>query len=160
MIDYLESKLGFDPTFTRDELGDVVTRQLRDPRSKLVDEVFVTFETREIRDAIKVRAPNLANYREAAGMRLHIPNHLQKDFKSLMRLAYDLKQHPNLKRSVKFNGDDLSLFMDIQLRGGDDPWTRVRPEQARVAIKSRLSKAGPSEMSDSELGDLLTAGDE
>ena len=50
------------------------------------------FETKEIRDAVKANAANLANFREMAGMRLHLPNFLQKQFKDLMALYYDLKK--------------------------------------------------------------------
>ena len=39
-------------------------KQHRDPRSKHKDEVIVTFECKEVRDAIKASVANLANYRE------------------------------------------------------------------------------------------------
>ena len=83
-------------------------RRIRDPRSKIKDEVVCEFETKEVRDMIKSHRPNLANYRDDAGMRLHLPNHLQKDFKALMSLSYGLKKrNPDLKRNVKFDETDL-----------------------------------------------------
>ena len=88
-------------------------------KGKQKEEVVVTFETKEISDAIKACASNLANYRDEAGMRLHVPDHLQKMFKLLMSLLYELKQtNSDLKRNVKFNEDNLSIFMDIQTKKG------------------------------------------
>ena len=67
-------------------------RRTREPRNKNKHEFIVTFETKQIRDAVKAVAPNLANFRETAGMRLHIPDHLQRDFHALMNLSFDLKK--------------------------------------------------------------------
>ena len=85
---------------------------------------------------IKAKAHHLAEYREDAGMRIHIPNYryLQRDFKVLMKMAYSLKQKkPNLKRNIKFDEDSLGLYMDIQL-SPDWQWQRVKPDQARQAV--------------------------
>ena len=90
-------------------------------------------------------------------MRLHLPNHLQKDFKSLMSLSYDLKKkNPDLKRNVKFNEDELGLYMDLQLKR-DGHWRRIMPEQARNATRiSGIRKAaGPAVMDEDELTELL-----
>ena len=74
------------------------------------------FENRADRDQVRAGAPALAQYREDAGMRLHIPDHLQRQFRALMNLSFDLKKrHPELKRNVKFDDDTLGLFLDIQL---------------------------------------------
>ena len=86
-------------------------------------------------------------------MRLQIPDGLQKDFKALMALAYDLKQtNKELKRNVKFDEESLGLFMDIQT-DKDGEWKRVRPQQAYRALKAR--KSGPSEMQEDEIKSLL-----
>ena len=154
---FLKDKLRMDETFVKEELGKAIIKKHRDPRSKLKDEHIVIFESKEVRDAIKANAPNLANFRETAGMRLHLPNHLQKDFKSLMSLSYDLKKkNPDLKRNVKFDEDELGLYMDLQLKR-DGPWRRIMPEQARNATKtSGIRKtAGPSVMQEDELTELL-----
>ena len=89
----MKEKLRLDDSFIRDELGEVAIKQQRDPRLKFQDEVTVRFESKEIRDAVKANAANLANFRETAGMRLHLPNHLQKDFKALMGLSYDIHDY-------------------------------------------------------------------
>ena len=143
----MRTKLRMDKAFIRDEVGKVEIRQNKDPKSKLKDEVTVRFETKEIRDAIKGQASNLANY-DDSGMRLHVPNHLQKDFKALMGLAYDLKKnHANLRRNVKFDEEDLGLFMDMQM-DRDGPWRRVKPAQARraLALSGKAGRSGPEEM--------------
>ena len=49
-------------------------------------------ESKQIRDAVKASAANLANHRDTAGMRLHVPDHLQRDFRALMNLSFDLKK--------------------------------------------------------------------
>ena len=54
-------------------------------------------------------------------MRLHIPDHLQRVFRSLMNVSFDMKKkHPSLKRSVKFDEEEQSLYMDVQLAEGQD----------------------------------------
>ena len=85
-----------DRSFIDEDLGHVQIRKHCDPRSKTKDEVIVEFECKEVRDVIKAQGPNLANFREEAGMRLHLPNHLQKEFKALMGLSFELKKkHPD-----------------------------------------------------------------
>ena len=76
---YLTDKLRMDEAFVRDDLGEVKIRKHLDPRGNK-HEVYVTFETKEIRDAIKAKAHHLADHPDTAGMRLHLPNFLQKDF--------------------------------------------------------------------------------
>ena len=105
--DFLIHKLKMDRAFVEEEVGACEIRKHRDPRAKVKDEIIVEFETKEIRDMIKAQGPNLANFQDAVRMRLHLPNHLQKDFKSLMGLSYQLKKkHPHLKRNVKFDEND------------------------------------------------------
>ena len=110
------------------------------PRNKNKDEYIAVFENKHIRDAVKSAAPNFANRRDEAGMRLHAPAHLQKDFQALMNLSYDLKKkHPDLKRNVKFDEEDGGLFMDLRLRTDGD-WRRVKPSEAAAATKKRQNK--------------------
>ena len=146
----LLEKLGLDGNFVLHELGETTIRPHRDPRSKYKDEAYVTFETKEVRDAVKARASYLANFRDdQAGMRLHLPNYLQRDFRSLMGLAYELKKrHPELKRNVKFDEEDLGLFMDMQLDKGGH-WRRVKPDEAKLAHTG--TRTGPEKLGATEL---------
>lgn len=70
-------------------------------------------------------------------MRLHVPDHLQRDFHALMNLLYDLKKkNANLKWNVKFDEEELSLFMDVRLKENGD-WKRIKPSQAMSVNKGR-----------------------
>ena len=102
--------------------------------------MIVTFEDKSTRDAVNAQTHHLANHREEAGMRLPIPDHLQRTFRALMNLSCELKkQNPGLKRSVKFDEDRLDMFMDIQTSAGND-WKRVDSEQAlRYNDKRRMT---------------------
>ena len=127
----------------------------RKPRYK--DEAIVTFEDKALRDAIKAQAHRLADHRDEAGMRLHIPDHLQKVFRALMNLSYELKKkNPELKRSVKFDEDNLSLFMDIQSKPSSD-WRRVDCAQALKFNEGRRTTT-VSALGADELDDLLDGG--
>ena len=127
----------------------------RDPKPKTTDEAIVLFDSKETRDAVKDQAHNLlVKYGNWAGMRLHVPNYLQKDFRALMNLAYNLKKkNPGLKCNVKFDEDNYGLFMDVQIVK-DGPWRRVKPDQARQAAGKMITN-GPTEMDASELTGLL-----
>ena len=153
--DYLKTKLRLDQTFIDEELGEVTIRKVRDPRRRNRDEHIVTFETKQIRDAVKAAASNLANFDDAVGMRLHLPDHLQKDFHALMNLSFDLKKrNPGLKRNVKFDEEDCGLFMDFRLEDKAD-WKRVKPAQAAAATKRR-NKKGTQDLDAEELKSLLS----
>ena len=145
-----------DDDFIHDELGQVDIKSNRDPKSKQRDEITVRFETKEVRDMVRAQASNLANFPDS-GIRLHVPNHLQKDFKSLMSLSYDMKKrHLNLRRNVKFDEEDLGLCMDMQLKR-EGPWRRVKPSHVKQAIlkSCRAEREGPQAMAVEDLIGLL-----
>ena len=117
--EYLRTKLRMDERFVKEELGEVTIAKPRDPRNKdkAQNEYVVTFENKQVRDEVKAAASNLANFREEAGMKLHVPDHLRRDFQTLMNVSYDLKKkNPDLKRNIKFDEDDLGLYMDLKLK--------------------------------------------
>ena len=89
-------------------------------------------------------------------MRLEVPDHLQKDFKLLMNLAYDMKQKiPALKRNIKFNEDDGGLFMDVQTRA-EGPWRRIGTDQAKQ-LNTR-KRRGPAGFELDELRSMIDGG--
>ena len=149
---YLADKLNMDESFLED-MGVVTIKKVYERRPKYSDEVVDTFETKSIRDAIEAQAHNLASYREEAGMRLHILDHLQKTFRTLMK-----KRHPDLKWSVKFDDDNWDLFMDVQLGHGQD-WKRITAEQADRTVtrrpRPREDGNAPSALESDELEGLL-----
>ena len=139
--EFLLNKLRMDRQAVND-LDITSIRKCVEPRNKNKHEVCVIFGCKEMRDSVKSQAHHLANHREEAGMRLQIPNHLQKDFRVLMKLSYNLKKkHPDLRRNVKFDEQDLGLFMDLQTER-EGPWKLVKPEQARKAVPE---STGPSD---------------
>ena len=153
--DFLEEKLGMSGSVVDDAVEGALISKIRDPRSKLEEEAVVMSENRETRDAVQAQGHNLVKFKDA-GMRLDIPNYLQKDFKALMRLAYLLKQtNPDLKRNVKFDEDCCGLFLDMQI-SKDASWRRVKPEEARKDIKGRAGSDGPAEVGADELRSLLS----
>ena len=94
-------------------------------------------------------------------MLLHVPDHLQKLFKAFMAVAYDLKKKfPDLKRSVKFDENPLSMFMDLQTKEGS-PWKRIQPEQAIRAAASRQNRQdnAPRSLEDADLRELMETED-
>lgn len=159
--DFLKNKLAMDEVFINEEMGPITVKRIFEKKNRNKDsnktknEAIVTFESKHVRDAVKAQGPNLANYREEAGMRLHVPDHLQKDFQSLMTLAFDLKKmNQDLRRNIKFDEDALNLFMDVQTTK-DGSWKRIRPEQAKRAMASRPKIGGPDNIDDEEIRQLL-----
>ena len=121
MDHFLENKLRLDKDFIENDVGDVEIRKHIERRPKHKDEVRVTFQSKQVRDVVQAKASNLANYGEEAGMRIHLPDHLQKDFKVLMNLAFDLKKrNPQLRRNVKFDEETMNLYMDMQIDPDSD----------------------------------------
>ena len=156
---FLTEKLRLSRDFIKEDLGEVMLARPKEPKNKNKDEYILTFESKQIRDAVKAAAPNLANYRDEAGMRLQIPSHLQADFQALMNLSYDLKKrHPNLKRNVKFDETDLGLFMDLRLSDATE-WRRVKPTHAKAANKKR-GVGRLKTIEEEELQELLGSGTE
>ena len=155
--DFLTEKLRLDEEFVREDMGQVSIRRHVDGKNKKTDAVCVVFKTKQIRDQVKAHGSNLANFPDA-GMRCHLPDFLQKDFHSLMPMAYDLKQkNPDLRRNVKFDEANLGLFMDVQVRK-EGQWKRITPDQAKLAAKPR--REGPEKMTTDELKGLVEEGSE
>ena len=148
-----------DKEFVEEEMGEITVTRIRDPKAKTKNEVLVTFETKQLRDSVRAKAANLANFGQEAGMRLELPNHLQKSFRVLMNLAYDLKKkNKNLRRNIMFDEDEMDLFMDCQLdREGERK--RVTPDQAVELTKNR-KRRGPARFLTDELRSLVGTDDE
>ena len=83
--------------------------------------------------------------------RFEIPNFLKSDFQVLQSLSYKMKQsNPEMKRSLKFDDESLGLVLDVQLP--DQDWTRIRPDQARLARQTEPSlRSGPRELTSSNI---------
>ena len=134
--EFLSERLDLDDQVL-DELGHVKLKWVYERKPKYKDEMVAVFEDKGIRDKIKAQGPALAKHKDEAGMRLQVPDHLQKAFRALMNLSYDIKnKQPNLKRNIKFEEDFLGLEMDIQISDGGD-WRRIEAPQAIQANANR-----------------------
>ena len=151
---FLTKDLGLDNDFF-EGIGDYRARRYRDPRSKAQHEVVVTYENREVADAIRAKASNLAGRGNAAGIRLHVPGHLLTNFKVLENLGYQMRAvDGSVRRVIKFDDQNLDLMMDVKIK---DRWRRVRPAEAKAA-KSANSfgvSAGPEELSSVNIADFF-----
>ena len=79
---------------------------------------------------VRSAARELAGDRQS-GMRLHVPGHLEPNFKALERLSYALKQRfQTLKRNIKFDDANMDLRLDFQTDPQSE-WRIVLPEQAK-----------------------------
>ena len=151
---FLRERLLFDEQFIEEELGEVQFTRFRNPRSKVKDEYIVTFECKEIRDAIKAAGPSLAGVGVEAGMRIHVPNHLKRDLDVLLSLSFQMKQkHANLRRNVKMDDSNLGLVLDFCI--GDGDWKRIRPDEARKAKLNQNDRSGVEEVGSKDLDELL-----
>ena len=155
--DFFRNKLKLDKPFC-DKMGAITCRPIFNPRSKIKDEATRTFETKQVRDAVKAATVNLAGRKGEAGIRIDVPEFLESQFRSLMSIGYDLKQkHKDCKRSIKFDDDKKELVMDVRL-DEDSGWKRVCPQAANKVREARPSAPTnqTSEAGDEELSQWLT----
>ena len=70
-------------------------------------------------------------------MQLEIPEHLRQNLRALESMSFLMKQsHTGLKRNIKFDDEVMDLVMDVRV-SPDDPWRKMRPDQAIAAKKNR-----------------------
>ena len=126
-------------------------------RSKLKHEAVVTFSTVEVRDIVRRAAKELAGSPEV-GIRLEIPQFLQPSLKPLEAVSYSLKKKfPNTRRNIKFDDGRLDLVLDFCTDPSDvdQPWRKVRPDQAAAFSTKTGGRQNAEEMSEEQLGDLF-----
>ena len=129
MENFLRNKLMFVEDEIR-SMGDFSFEKVGYRAKKIVGEHVVTFRTSEIRDLVRATAKNLAGD-NLSEMRLHLPGHLESNFKALESISYALKQkHPTLKRNIKYDDANRDLQLDFQINPGQE-WQTILPEQAR-----------------------------
>ena len=148
---FLKDKL----KLTNEELASIGNVSIKKVRaSKEPEEVVVLFESKAARDLIKAAGKNLANCTGKAGMRLHIPGHLQANFNLLQNLGYHLRQSDDsIKRSIKFDEEKEDLVMDVLI---DGTWSRIRPDEAKKVIENEPNIAsGPKILSADRISGLL-----
>ena len=104
--------------------------------SSITNEVLVVFKDTMTRDMVLSYAPNLSDWRGSkggnVGIRIEIPIHLKQVFNTLQNHGFSLREEhgPELKRHVKFDDEERSLFLHVKLPG-ETEWIRVDHEYAR-----------------------------
>ena len=102
-------------------------------------EVLVTFDTKEDRDLVKAAGPSLAGM-DNVGLLIHVPGHLLDNLNALNNVGYNIKMNnAGVRRSVKFDDENLDIFMDIKIR---DQWRRITPSEARQVASTMPRSAG------------------
>ena len=114
------------------------------------DEILITFSDIAIRDIVSSYARNLAPRRTetgkpTAGLRMVVPDHLTGIQRALDRHGHRLKKlhGPGLRRNLKFDDTDCTLFLDVCLPGEND-WMRVDFEEALIGRKQELQREASS----------------
>lgn len=113
-------------------------------KSKLKDEVLVTFESVASRDFIFGHAKNLSKVpvgqRDTYGMRIDYPAHLGSDYRALDSYGASLRTKfgSGFRRNIKFDDDELALYMDICLPRTEE-WIRVSAGLAKEEKKTYAS---------------------
>ena len=148
VIVFLTDQLGLGPSFLA-EAGPFMVERHYTPRNPTQEEAVVFFRNPNVRDAVKSASINLAG--KSAGVRIHLPVHLRANFRHLDSLIFELKKkHPNLKRGIKFNDDDLDILADVRLDEGKK-WRRLLPAAAReTRVGMTANSASDPANSDSE----------
>ena len=124
-------------------------------KSKIYSEAVVEFPTVDLRDLVRKSAFNLAGD-DQSGIRLEVPHHLMKNFKSLEAASYRLRQkYPNIRRNIKFDDEVCDVVLEFRIQEGDQ-WKRLRPHQAK---ELQRSEGGTEEMSASDITSLLDGSD-
>ena len=127
------------------------------PASRIQDEVIVSYQSSEVRDAVKGAAKNLAGKGQSYGVRLELPNHLKTAMSALQSASFEIKQKfPQARRNVLFDDGTMDLVLDFST-GEGKPWKRITSTQARDRKKKAPARetAGRATLGDGELDSLL-----
>ena len=123
-------------------------------------EAIVTFSSKEVRDTVRGAAYRLASSPTRAGIRLEVPDFLQKNFRAraLENIAYRLKRkYKTMKRNIKLDDSRMDVQMDVKLEEAGE-WSTILPEHAIEAGRSLPEEASASSartLNPGELADLL-----
>lgn len=124
-------------------------RRVRSARARggpVRDEVAVTFVDASTRDFVISHAKNLSgDSGGSVGIRLEHPDFLGEDFRVLAKFGARMRQRngEGFKRNIKFNDDEMTLYMDIRLPGQTD-WMSVSADIAREACREEEEKKAES----------------
>ena len=137
---FIRTKLCVPTTELSDE-PVVRVRRMRHPRRSMVHlEAWAIFQDKYLyaRYLTASHGRNLKDYvnnegRPTLGMRIQYPEHLGDDFRLLEWYGAELqKKGPGTRRSIRFNDEEWSLYIDVQLPNSER-WHKVTTEVAREA---------------------------
>ena len=107
------------------------------PRSKIRDEIRITFSSQFYRDEFASKGKLLADHIDdsgasTAGFRLDIPDFLSADFKALNDYGYLMRRtHGKMTRKyIKYNDEECGLFLELPLPEAGS-YLKMSPELAR-----------------------------
>lgn len=123
---FLKRQLGFSDTeiqiFDIPNVKPMLKRRRdADGEWRMVRMLRAVFRRREDRDHVMARIGRLVadpKYR----MEMEIPDHLSSLYRALEKKAYDIRKNENLKTSVRFDDDNLSLV--LLTKSPNEPWTK------------------------------------
>ena len=143
---FLQQKLKIPPGMLQEKDIKFVRRIKSTKRTKIAQEILVSFVSVETRDMVHSHAKNLAEWvdkdnKPLAGVRLEIPERLIGDFKALEQYGHAMKgkHKAGFKRHIKLDDAILGLYLDCfipKLR----EWIRIDMDVARKDNKNRLKK--------------------
>ena len=154
---FMKDHLGLSEFFLQSVGPFTVQRVPYGPAARIKAEAVVTFQTTDVRDAVKGAARNLAGKGQDYGVRLELPNHLKSAMKALQAVSYELKtKYPQARRNVLFDDEALDLVLDFCL-GEDRPWRRMTSAQAvqRKKKKPVSDSRGKQALEEGEIDALL-----
>ena len=119
----------------------------------------MTYQSVEVRDAVKRSARNLAGKGQDYGVRLEIPNSMKSAMAALQSVSFELKQKfPEAKRNVLYDDESMELVLDFAVQEGK-PWRRMTAGQARNRKrKKRPAEEGRSCLDADEIDSILDGG--
>ena len=151
---FLKQKLKLENTFLA-SMGELSVETVPfTSRSKIKEEVIVTFSTVEVRDIVRRAARELGGD-PSSGIRLEIPRFLQRNLKALESVSFALKRkHAEMKRNIKYDDEKMDLVLDFCINPSDpdSTWKKIRPDQAALVRGKIAGNASSEEMSGDDIG--------
>ena len=112
----MREHLGLSEFFLQSVGPFTVQRVPFGPAAHIKGEAIVTYQSTDVRDAVKGAARNLAGKGQDYGVRLELPNHLKSTMKALQAVSYELKtKFPQARRNVLFDDEAQDLVLDFCL---------------------------------------------
>ena len=139
-----------------DSIGPFSARRIPfGPAAKVKNEVLVSYQSTDVRDAVKSAARNLAGKGSDFGVRLEVPDHLKSALKALQAMSFEIKQkYPSARRNVLFDDESQDLVLDFSVAEGN-PWRRMSATQAKERKKKMPGPNDKLALDDNEVDSIL-----